>query len=78
LVLLSYELPPSSDGGADPARKASAEKKKMQNSASLQLKLFGSEPLFFISAQAVERQPDLRLKPEAIHKKTEAFIRGKT
>ena len=52
-------------------RKALAEKRKMHNSASLQLKLF-DEATFFISAEAAEEQPNLRLKPEAIIKRPEA------
>ena len=66
----SYELPPSSDGGKLPARKASAEKQKMHTSAVLQLKLFGSKPLFVFRLKPSIVLPNLRLKPEAIDKKS--------
>jgi len=53
---------------ADNNKEGFSRKKKDANSAALQLKLFGSKPLFYISAQAFNSKADLRLKPEAIHK----------
>jgi hypothetical protein len=42
-------------------------------SAVLQLKLFGSKPLFVFRLKPLIAQTFLRLKPEAIHKKPEAI-----
>ena len=56
-------------------KKGFSRKQKMHNSKALQLKLFGSKPLFYISAQAFNSTADLRLKPEAIHK-TFTSVRG--
>ena len=57
--VLIYALPSSSDGGADPTRKASAEKKKMHNSLVFQLKLFGAKAAFlhFGSSHQPTSQP---------------------
>jgi hypothetical protein len=57
-----------------PIRKEGFSRKKEDAQfRSASAKAIWIKAAFFISAQALYRQPDLRLKPEAIHEKPKAI-----